>query len=166
MSILQYISSLFAVTSPTVVMDQQVTESVTKIGKIGDHLEYLGYEVESKTADDGKVLLIARHKNHFNLAVFQCTNEIVMLKATARFKKGKKLPAELETYMNWANKILEVSHAYAEVDNEGEIVLRFETIYAGDYKKSAFAEVISIMNRDMDTSFRGGKNFKKIFLNS
>lgn len=131
--------------------------------EMSKHLEFLGYKVELiKAAKEGeKDRMVAVHSKRSNIIVLTLLPGLILYAINLTTKK--KFNEEMSAFLNNANKILISTKVYYEIEDE-IVVLRFESIYTGNYNKEVFSQFIESLNNDVDNLFRQGKDFDKIFI--
>lgn len=135
----------------------------SKLDKINNHLEFLGYTVEfiKASEDGGKDLYAARHSQHNSLIFLEIMPDFILFRVNLITKK--KPSPEIYEYINNANSQLLGFKVYSEIE-EGLIVLRFDCVYPGHYNKEIFGQFINILNNDVQNFYKSNENFNRIFL--
>jgi hypothetical protein len=135
--------------------------------KISEHLEFLGYKLEKIKAKhkDSKDLIIATHIQKNNLVIISITPTMSLFKIQLTTKK--RHVAEMDAFVNDANKALVFAKFYTEIDSESkEVLLVLEAMYTGDYDKESFAEFIECFNGDANLRLVRVPGCDKLFLDN
>ncbi len=129
--------------------------------QIQNHLEFLGYKIErvSPQKEGEKEFFQATNPNKFFFTYFEIFPNFVLFKISFNYKS--KQSAEMDAAINVANLLMNINKVYYQTP-DGDVVLRFEATYVGDYVKEVFARFFDYFERDQRICFDNDV-FKKAF---
>lgn len=117
------------------------------LDEIAGHLEFLGYKLTKTEFEkkDGSYFYIADEPDTYMILLLKSTDLSVILRSSIRI--DKKYSSDIDKFINKANSIFDVARIYSEVDSDG-LILRFDSLYFGEYRKDLFAEFIKFFIKD------------------
>lgn len=128
--------------------------------QMANHLEFLGYQIEKLDTEGDREFIAARHSKDNNIVFWEMIPAFAMFKVSLTTKK--KSSAKIDAFINNANKSLEISKLYYDID-DNVLTLRFEAVYVGKYVKETFGQFHKIFENDQE---RGCSlnDFSKLFV--
>ena len=134
-----------------------------KIDNIKNHLEFLGYDVESRTDDKGTKSLAAKSQGKPNLFIWfgkpEENRQHVLFSSTWNGVK-KVNTVEQFNYINKLNNDLLVTKVFIDFSDD---TLMFRGAYTADYNKKAFGDFLDLFLDGIKQAMVGDE-FKKLFL--
>jgi len=118
-----------------------------ELHQMAAHLEFLGYSTKKLDAGEGREWVIAKHPTNNTLLFFELLPSFVLFRAS--FSTGKKHSSEMDVAVNEANKNLNLAKFYYEVEEDGLVSVKFESVYIGDYSKAAFARFHDFFDKEV-----------------
>lgn len=128
--------------------------------QMANHLNFLGYEIEKLDLKDDKEFVVARHSKNNNIIFWEMFPNFVMFKVSLTTQK--KSSAKVDAYMNEANKDLDFTKVYYDID-KGVLTLGLEAVYIGEYVKQTFGQFYEIFEKDQQR-FTLLDDFNKLFI--
>lgn len=144
-----------------IMQEEIVTEKIVKAPKeniknlkviqnenlkqITNHLEFLGYEVRKLDMEGDREFIFAKHAKNNNVIFWEMFPNFVMFKVSLTTEK--KPSEKIDAFINNANKNLEISKLYYDID-DAILTLRFEAIYVGAYVKETFGQFHELFEND------------------
>lgn len=138
------------------------------IEKIIKHLEFLGYEVTS-TSDDNKVAVLTKKSDpvmqFFPMTIGESCNWLAF--STAIETKIKEENSETNLMLKEANDILLLFKSFfsskgASDKTNKNLLLKFFTIFAGEYNEEKFSQFIRGLESDLRRFVRDFKYFDSL----
>lgn len=134
-----------------------------KINNIKNHLEFLGYSVESDTNPNGNRFLNATSEGKPNLSVWfgkseQNPQHTIFTSTWNGVKKVNTI--EQFAYINQLNADLTITKAFIDFDDD---TLMFRAIYTGEYEKKGFGDFVDLFLSGIRQGMHGDV-FSKLFL--
>lgn len=132
--------------------------------KIADHLEFLGYTVDSNELEDGSKIFFANHaqKNNIVFAPGGGDGGVVFFRVS--LTANKKVSSDMIMYAHKASSDMNLSRVFVD-KGEGakEAILRLGATYVGDYTKKAFSTFYDLLEGDQQRLV-SYDNFSKVWL--
>lgn len=123
-----------------------------KLDYIKNHLEFLGYKVEKpEVAEGAQASLLAKHNTEPNFWVVEINPNVLILRAS--FSITKPVSPQLDEAMNTLSATTDVSNPCYVVD-DGQVTVRFDAPYTGEYSKEVFADFFSYLTKDVEKMYR------------
>lgn len=121
--------------------------SNAELQQMADHLEFLGYSTKKLDVGEEREWVVAKHPTNNSLVFFELLPNFILFRAS--FSTGKKHSSEMDVAVNEANKSLNLAKFYYEVEDDGLVSVKFESIYIGDYSKGVFARFHDFFDREV-----------------
>jgi hypothetical protein len=106
--------------------------------QFANHLEFLGYQLEKREPKEpGKpVLFLATHPKHWGSRFWEFEPYFVLF--VTGIQSPRTFAPEMTSFLNKLNERMVISKAYCEGNDQG-VVIKFESVYTGIYKKDLFS---------------------------
>ncbi len=119
-----------------------------KINEMVNHLEFLGYAITKleKKTEKGPQLYIAKNPKKWSVAFWEINKEVVIYQINIMTDKKPTQP--MDAFINLANEKLNITKVYHAMD-EGNVSLRFEAFWFGEYAKSTFGVFLDYLTNDI-----------------
>ena len=122
--------------------------------QMANHLEFLGYSVEiNQPAEGEKPSFIARHSQYPNLFIWEMEPGITLMRSSFNIEKAY-FPEEMDAAINELSKSVNIMNPNYVVNNDGKVVLQFDTVYTGDYSREIFGKFIAYVQNDIARMYR------------
>jgi len=128
--------------------------------QITNHLEFLGYEVRKLDIEGEREFIFAKHAKNNNVIFWEMFPNFVMFKVSLTTEK--KASSKIDAFINNANKNLEISKFYYDID-DNILTLRFEATYVGVYVKETFGQFHELFENDQKRAC-SLDDFSKLFV--
>lgn len=123
-----------------------MTEKDTTMEQIGEHLEFMGYDLETV-----KGVLFAKHEDEPNFIIGKSSSSEVNITTFYSFTNStkKKINELVLKAVNEFNRISDFASFYCELDpNTKNVQLIMKSSYEGNYDKKTFGSFFNKLKND------------------
>jgi hypothetical protein len=134
------------------------------LDKISNHLEFLAYTIKKIEPDTegGRQLILATHSDLHNFLFYEIAQDLLLFRV--RLSTDLKISNEMLSFVNKANKSLNIARLYIEEDEDDNLVrIVYEATYMGEYSKNMFSRFFSLYQSDRDR-VAGSNEFTDLFV--
>ena len=120
------------------------------VEQIAVHLEFYGYKIEKREPKEAgrQPLYLASHEDRPNMRFYELAPYFVLIGSGFRSPRGPS--PEIGDLLNEVNDRMSVSRAYWKPLEPGPgVIVNFESVYMGVYKKDLFAAFYDMMRKDV-----------------
>lgn len=130
--------------------------------KVADHLEFLGYKIDTNKLEDGSEIFFANHTQKNNLIFAPGGDNVVFFRVS--LTANKKVSSDMIMYAHKASSDMNLCRVFVD-KGEGpkEAILRLGAAFVGDYTKQAFATFYDLLELDQQRLV-SYDNFRKVWL--